>query len=191
MPAWYVIAIKAQDKDATYLQRKILSAKQFGAAGKTTSRQAAKAVSDTVNGLVSGAQPGQLYLGVVSDDGPRSSGTITCTTANAAGDTLTFTYGGLTAVLTEGVDFARGATDAELATNLSAALGRNHITGGLYTATPAGNVVTLTSKLPPSPVEAITITTNDGSAFAIVQPTGGSNAGATVFFQNFQTGRTA
>ncbi len=191
MPAsWYIIALKSDSKDATYLQRQILSAKTFGAAGKHTARQASAAVANMINGLVSGAQPGQVYLAAISDAGTRSTGTIVCTQANAAGDTITWTYAGLTVVLTEGVDFVRGASDATLATNLAAAIASNQILKGLFATQVSTNTITLTSKLPVGFVGHATMTTSDATAFVITQLSGGTLAGATIFLQNFETGRT-
>jgi hypothetical protein len=159
--------------------------------GSVTIRTLSK-VGALLTGVTSGIYSGNVWMAVQEGPGgvlPATypTGSITCTFANAANDTVTFTWGGATVVLTESSTltglgyFSRGTTDATLATNLGACINKHPVLGGIFNATVATNVVTLTGKLPGATSRNTGLSTSDGTAFALVQVTGGNEGGAPFF----------
>ena len=96
-------------------------------------------------------------------------------------------------MLTEGATgphgWSRGTDNTTAGANLAAAIRRHPALGGLYTATAAGNVVTLTGKIHGRPLNNLLVTTNDATAFTIVQPVGGADAAGGIFLNHIWTGR--
>ena len=187
MPSsWVQIYIRVHDKPVSWLTEQIAS-KVTGADGRLSPRRAYQAIWDILGGDIS------LYIHTTDESGVTPTGTIGVTQANAAGDTLTFTWKGRTVVLTEGASgvngWARGASNTEAASNLAAAIRRHPILGGLYTATPAGGTVTLLGKITGRPLNNLVITTNDATAFAIVSPAGGTDSAAGMFLNHVWSGR--
>lgn len=164
--------------------------RQF-ADGMVTIRAFSK-IASLLRGVVAGVYSGNVWI--AAQEGPGGvlpatypAGTITCTQANAANDTITFNWGGQTVVLTESATltgpnfFNRGANDAACAQNLAACINRHPTLGGMFGATVATNVVTVTSKLPGAMARNTSMSTSDGTAFALVQVTGGAEGGAAFF----------
>lgn len=103
---------------------------------------------------------------------PMTRATITCTQANAAGDSVTIQ--GTT--LTEGVDFARGATNADTAIALAAAVNANTTINDLC----AANVSSNACRIFFARAGTITITTSDATAFAVTRAAPHGTRGTTV-----------
>ena len=92
-------------------------------------------------------------------------------------------------VLTEGVDFLRGASNTTLAAALAAAINAHAVLGKLLTALGSVGNCGLTGKVPSSLLHDINITTNDGTAFSFTQLNGGTEGAAQFFFQHFTLNR--
>lgn len=189
-PSYLVLVVKLANRDSDYLARQILpSLGSSGAQGQTI-RRFVQAIVKITESLVSGAHRGNLWASVVDGAGTLASGTITCTQANASGDTITFTMGAKTIVLTEAVDFARGASDTACATALAAAINAHGVIKRLFVATSAVGVVTITAKFPTNIPHAVVMTTSDGTAFALSQVASGTWGAAQFFLRHFQAGDT-
>jgi hypothetical protein len=132
---------------------------------------------------------------VIDDVGAtKSTGNIACTQANAANDTITFTYGGQTIVLTEGTTgengFARGADNTACALNLATCINAHSVLGKIMVCTPSVGNCAFAAKIATSMVNNIALSTNDATAFGIG---GFANAAVTTaqwFLQHFQLNRT-
>ena len=188
MPSsWLHVRLRLNNKPTGWLTEKLVSK----VLGVNEARFSQRRVIDAIRTLLSGDVG--LYVTASDDTGLFPTGSIVATQANAAGDTLTFTYRGMAVVLTEGAagkgGWSRGATDAEAGANLAAAITRHPVLGGILYATAVGGTVTLTGKVPGVIMHSIVITTNDGTAFALTQLSGGTEGGAALFLQNVWTGR--
>jgi hypothetical protein len=190
-----ILAIKFRRRNSLWLKDKLFPALVVGsqpAEGRAT-RRAFKMIGDLLGGLASGVYTGNVWASVLDASGSAAVGTIVCAQATAAGKTLTFTYGGLTVVLTEGATgpngFARGASNITMATALAACMNAHPILGGLFTSATGGTAtITMTNKLPRVMVD-VAITTNDAVAFVITQFTGGNEGVARIFPQQFWANR--
>ena len=187
MPSsWIQVYIRCHDKPVSWTTEQIAS-KAYAADGRLSPRR----VFDALWGILAGDV--SVYIHTTDEAGANPAGTIAVTQANAAGDTLTFTFKGRTVVLTEGATgpngWARGADNTAAAANLAAAIRRHPLLGGLYTATAAAGTVTLTGKIHGRPLNNLAVTTNDATAFAITSPTGGTDAAAGMFMNHVWTGR--
>jgi hypothetical protein len=190
-PSYLVLVLKMGNRDSAYLSKQILPSLNVQSGAQTNfSRHAFTGVLKVLRAVCAGAMPGVLWGTVINDAGTKPTSTITCTQANAANDTVTFTFGGKTIVLTEAVDFVRGANDAACATNLAAAINAQATLKQLMTASVGTNVVTLTFKFPTVLGHAVTTTTSDATAFALVQFASGTSGAAQFFLRAFQSGMT-
>jgi len=144
--------------------------------------------------IAGGTYHGNVYVHAYDNTGTALTGQIACTQLNAAGKTITFTYGGLTIVFTEGTTgaqgFARGASNTTTASALAAAITAHPVLGTLLAAVGSVGNVNLTSKLPANTLAALTMTTNDGTAFSFTQLTGATIGVATVFPQHLPANKT-
>lgn len=181
------VIIRAHDKPASWLAGQLQQKALAGNEGRIPGRR----FFDALWGLFGSEISAFVY---VSDDaGTFPTATITPTQANAAGDTVTFTWRGRAVTLTEGATgtdgFSRGGTNAEAAQNLARACNRHPVVGGLFTATSNATTVTLTGKVSGTILHDVVISTNDATAFAFVQPTGGTNPTPVNIVQQIWTGR--
>jgi hypothetical protein len=192
--SWAIIAVKVKDRSATDLKNKLHKGTIGGLTGTQSrflGKQFVSFVGRTLMGLLGGVRRGNIYGVILDNAGTRSTGNIACTRANAAGDTITFTYGAQTVVLTEATtpanenQFARGASDTTCAANLALVINNHSILGTLYTALGAIGDCGLTAKLPTVLMQDIAMTTSDGTAFAFTQLTGGNEGAAQFFLQSF------
>lgn len=183
--SWLIMAVKVKDRSATDLKNKLSYGTVTGSEGRTLTRRFVNMVEDTVNALIGGTRRGEIYATILDTSFTASTGNIACTRANASGDTITFTYGSKTVVLTEGASgengFARGATDTTCAANLAACINAHSILGKLIVALGSSGNCGLTSNLPTALLQDIAMTTSDGTAFSFTQLSGG-NEGAAQFF---------
>jgi hypothetical protein len=187
-PSYLVLVVKLANRDSDYFSRLIHQTLGSSGAQKPLFRQLATAVSTVMASLSSGAHPGNVWATVLNDAGTKSSGTIACVQANASGDTVTFTMGTKTIVLTEAVDFLRGATNTTCGDNLAAAINAHPILKDLFTAVALTGTVTLTSKLPTNIPQSIVMTTSDATAFTLVQVASGTYGAAQFFLRSFTAG---
>ncbi len=184
--SWIQLYIKINDKPASWTTEQFAS-KAIGADGRLSARRAYQAIWDILGGNAT------VWLHVTDDSGAYPAGAIGVTQANAAGDTITFTWKTKTVVLTEGATgvngFSRGTSDATLATNLAATIRKHPILGGLFTPTAGASSVALAAKVAGTPLTKVTITTSDATAFAITNPTGATDAAASFFVQSIWRNR--
>jgi phage tail sheath gpL-like len=153
-------------------------------------RRAATGIEEIVNRVSSGVSRGKIYAAVLDNSGTLATGNIACTQANAAGDNVTFTYGGVAIVLTEGVHFARGATNTTLAAALAAAINAHPVLGQFFVALGAVGNCGLTARFPTALPHDVALTTNDGTAFAFTQMNGGTEGAAQFWLQNWTANST-
>lgn len=190
--SWIVMAVRVKGRSALDLKNKITLG-TITTQGNRLSRRFINFAEDTLNSLLGGVRRGNVIATVLDTSFTASTGNIACTQANAAGDTITFTYGAKTVVLTEGATgengFARGASNTTCAANLAACINAHPILGPLITA--LGNVGNcgLTSNVPTCILQDIAMTTSDGTAFAFTQLTGGTEGAAQFFPCQFGTGQ--
>ncbi len=191
-PAWLHIFVRVNGRPITWLTELLHGKNLATTEGRWEARRIFSGIKDLFTGR---ALDLNVFVTATDDTGTRATGTITCTQANAAGDTITFTYGGRAIVLTEGAagtsGFARGASDAACATNLAACINAHPILSGIFAATVATNVVTVAGKVPGRVMHSIVMTTSDATAFAIVALSGGAPGAAAMFFQHIQSGKPA
>ena len=188
MPSsWLHVIIRAHDKPASWLVGQLQSKVVPGNEGRLPARRVFDAIWGILGSEISS------YVFVTDEAGAFPTATITPTYANAAGDSVTFTWRGRAVTLTEGASgtdgFSRGANQAELAGNLARALNRHPVVGGLFTAASNGTAVTLTGKLQGTVLHDVAMSTSDGTAFAFVQPAGGTNPNPQNYIQQIWTGR--
>lgn len=182
--SWLIMAVRVKDRSATDLKNKITQA-TITTQGNSLSRRFVNFVEDLLNASLGGTKRVATVATILDTSATFSTGNIACTRANASGDTITFTYGAKTVVLTEGATgengFARGASDTTCAANLATCINAHSILGPLITALGSVGNCGLTAKVPTCLLQDIAMTTNDGTAFAFTQLTGG-NEGAAQFF---------
>lgn len=187
MAAYVVIIAKVSSLSAADVRRKYLPlANTQGGAPK----RAAEGVSELLTGLASGVVKGVLSASVLDAAGTLSTGSIACTQANAAGNYVRFTWGGLNITLTEGTDFARGASNTTCGDNLAAAINAHSTLKTIMSAAAVTGTITLTAKYPTALAHSVTMTTDDGTAFALTAFASGTVGGAQAFLQAFPTGPT-
>jgi hypothetical protein len=149
-------------------------------------------VDDLMNGIAGGVRRGNVVATILDTSFTASTGTIACTQANAAGNTITFTYGAKTVVLTEGASgengIARGASNTTCAANLATCINAHPILGPLITALGSVGNCGLTSNLPTCLLQDIAMTTDDATAFSFTQLTGGTEGAAQFFPVHFGSG---
>ena len=157
--------------------------------GSDYTAQLVRMVQRELRACEGGIREGNLLAAILDSTIALPTGNIACTRANAAGNTITFTYGAKTVVLTEGVDFLRGASDTTCAANLAAAINAHAVLGKLVTATGAVGDCGLVGKWGTSILHDIAMTTDDATAFAFTQLTGGTEGAAQFFIQQFGMNR--
>lgn len=189
--SWIVMAVRVKNLSAADLKNKITLA-SITTQGASLSRRFLDFIEDTVNAIKGGVRRGNVVATVLDTSFTASTGNIACVQANAAGDTITFTYGAKTVVLTEGATgengFARGATNTTCAANLAACINAHSILGPLITALGSVGNCGLTANLPTCLLQDIAMTTSDGTAFSFTQLTGGNEGAAQFFPVHFKTG---
>ncbi len=185
--SWLFLALRMDNTAAVNLKDAIVQG-TLGAQGKYLARRGVAGIQKLLNRAMGGFQQGQMWATVLASDATKSTGAIACTRANAASDTVTFTFGTKTVVLTEGVDFLRGATDTTCAAALAAAINANTILGGVFTAVGSTGNCNLTAQVPTALIHDFAMSTNDGTAFAFTQMTGGNEGTAQFILQKFDMG---
>jgi hypothetical protein len=198
-PGYLLVAIKLSDRDSSYVEDALRGSMSDYASAATQSitrdkRRIAKGIADLLTGLAGGTMQGDLWVGVPGTDSVLRVRTVGCTQANAAGNTVTFTWGTIAVTLTEGTDFARGASDTTCAAALVAAVNAHAVLGRLFTCTNAVGVVSIASKFAGLLFDEWVISTDDATAFAILLTGGttvdGTNGTARIALRNVAQGRT-
>lgn len=157
--------------------------------GSDHSQQLVRMIQRALKAVDGGIREGNLLAAILDSTIALPTGNIACTRANAAGNVVNFVWGGKTITLTEGVDFLRGATDTTCAANLAAAINAHAVLGKLYTALGAVGNCGLTGKWGTSILHDINMTTDDATAFAFTQLSGGTEGAAQWFLQQFTLNR--
>lgn len=187
--SYLVFALRVEGPAAVDLKNQVTSGTVASVA--RFSRSLARMIQRTLKACDGGSRNGgNLYATILDSTAALPTGNIACVQANAATDTITFTYGGKTIVLTEGTDFLRGADNTACAANLAAAINAHPILGALYTALGSSGNCGLTGKVPTALMHDIAMSTNDGTAFSFTQLSGGSEGAAQWFLQHFPLNRT-
>lgn len=196
-PSWLFVAVRLEGRDANYINEQLQSKTLGTAQAKFNGRRIVDGIRSILSSVGAGSVGGNLWVAITGNSGSSGAfptGAIVCTQANAAGDTLTFTYGGQTVVLTEGATgvagFARGASNTTMATALAAAINAHPVLGGIVGAVPAAGTVTLTAKIPGQFMQDYALSTNDATAFGLTQLAGGAEFTAVLMPQSIHTGRT-
>jgi plastocyanin len=195
-PSWLFVALKMTGRDANYINE-MLHSKTLGISARKEKRRIVSGIREILAGAVGNTHDANMWVGVTANSGSSGAypaGNIACTQANAAGDTVTFTWGGQTVVLTEGSTsttngFARGASNTTLALALATTINAHPVLGGLYTAVPSVGNCALTGKIPGAILQDIAISTNDATAFTLTQLTGGAEFTAAMMLQHIWLGR--
>lgn len=197
-PGWLHLSLRLANRDADYIADRLGVTKGTSAAGTARggnlpSRRAVQALTNILRGIVNGIYEGNLWLGVTAGGGAFGTATITPTYANGAGDSLVFTYAGLAITLVEGVTaskegFARGASLATQCAAIVAAINAHPVLGGLVLASTNSTVVTLTSKTDGATAPFV-LSTNDGTAYAFAQFSGGTTGTARLYRQHILSNR--
>jgi hypothetical protein len=195
--SWLLVALRVDNTAAVDLARACINDATIGTTGTPPTylgKRAANGIIQQLQRVAAGVQQGNLYATVLDNSATFSTGNIACTRANAATDTITFTYGAKTVVLTEGATgengFARGASDTTCAANLAACINTHSVLGPLITALGSSGNCGLTAKVPTALLQDIAMTTNDATAFSFTQLTSGTEGAAQFFVQHFPLNRT-
>lgn len=202
MPAWLNISLKLPRRDPRSILYQLATGEVVGSAkagkargGYLRKRRALAGITALIEQVVGGIRTGGLWVSVTDDSGVRPTGNIACVQANAAGDTLTFTYGILTIVLTEGgagaEGYARGASNTTMAAALAATINAHPVLGTILLATPSAGNCALAGKLPGTVLHSLAITTNDATAFTLTQLSGGTPGTAALFPQAVRANKPA
>jgi hypothetical protein len=189
MAVSYVVAVfKLTNMDAATAKKKYIPEAGYGQPGSHRACNGIAKLAETIGG---GSRAGMLVAATVIDDaGTKPSGTIACVQANAATDSVTFTYGGTTVVLVEATDFLRGASNTTCGDALAAAINAHRILKTIVSAAAVTGTVTITLKLPTTLGHGIVMSTSDATAFTLTQIASGTVGAAQFFLQGFQTGKT-
>lgn len=143
--------------------------------GDPNSHRVASNVAKLVTAVMGGAYRGNAWVTVNDDTAVAGTGTITPTYANMANDWVEWRYNGVAiARLTEGVDYSRGANLAAATAALAAAINAHPLLRGLVNAGSSATNVSLIATAPEPLGGALVMATNDATAFALVQLTGGT-----------------
>lgn len=186
-----VLTLRIEGRAAVDLKNQITnSALNTAAAASPYSRQLVRMVQRELKACDGGVREGNLWASILDSTAALPTGNVACTQANAAGNFVRFTYGGIAITLTEGVDFLRGASDTTCAANLAAAINAHAILGKDLTALGSVGNCGLTGKVGTSLLHDINMTTDDGAAFVFTQLTGGTEGAAQMFLQHFPLNRT-
>lgn len=156
---YVLIAVKVEDRDYA-------SIPELAAAKNENIGNALVNLVTRINGR---ASKGSLGFVAFSDAGTNADGAIACTQANAEDETVTFELGGLTVVLTEGVDFDRGASDTTCGAALADAINADPVLRAWVTATAATGTVTVEFNMPGQVGHDLDLTTSEGTAFGLTQ----------------------
>ena len=186
--SWLLALVRLDNRAAADTRREFLSGSaavgsQGSMVGGGGGRRAADAISSLTERVASGISRGKIYATVLDNSATYATGNIACTRANAAGDSVTFTYGGVAIALTEGVDFLRGASDTTCAANLAAAINAHPVLGQIFLAAGSTGNCGLTALIPTAIPQDIAMTTSDGTAFSFTQLNGGNEGAAQFFLQ--------
>lgn len=187
---WLVLVLRMENTAAVDMKNQIVQG-TIGSSGKYYGRRGVNGVSKMLARCAGGMQMGNQWLSVLDSTAALATGQVACVQANAATDFVRFTFGGQLVTLTEGTDFARGASNTTCAAALAAAINANVILGGLMTAVGSVGNCNLTMKVPTQLAGNIVISTNDGTAFSFTQFTGGTAGAAQFFLQHFDLNRPA
>ena len=191
--SWMILAIRVKGYSAVDQKNAITQGTLTKEAPQNRKRFFGSVIK-LLNGVRGSTKRGNVVATILDASGTLATGNIACVQANAAGDTITFTYGGKTVVLTEGTTgengFARGASNTACATNLAACINAHPILSPLLTALGSVGNCGLTVKIPTCLLQDIAMTTSDGTAFSFTQLTGGNEGAAQFFPLHFSTGQT-
>lgn len=186
---YLVLALRIEGRAAVDLKNQITTS-AIGNNGDAFAQRFVKMAQNELKACAGGVRQGNLYGTILDSTAALPTGNIACVQANAAGDTVTFTYGGVAIVLTEGVDFLRGASNTTLAAALAAAINAHPVLGKDFTALGSVGNCGLTGKVPTALLHDWNITTNDGTAFSFTQMNGGTEGAAQFPLQHFTLNRT-
>jgi hypothetical protein len=186
---WLLVALRVENQSASDIKN-IIAQGTIGTGGKYLGRRAVNGISRLLMAAAGGTRgQGNLWATVTDNTGALSTGVVACVQANAAGNWVRWTFGAQTITLTEGVDFARGASNTTCAAALAAAINAHPVLGGLFTAVGSVGNCNITSKIPTALMHDITMTTDDATAFTFTQLTGGTEGAAQFFLQHFDLNR--
>lgn len=186
---YLVLALRIDPRAAVDLKNQVTTS-ALGNNGDAYAQRFVKMVQNELKACAGGVRQGNLYGTILDSAAALPTGNIACTQANAAGNFVRFTYGGALITLTEGVDFARGASDTTCAANLAAAINAHAVLGKAFTALGAAGNCGLTGKVPTTLLQNYVLSTDDGTAFALTQLTGGGAGAAQFALQHFALNRT-
>lgn len=185
--AFLHMVLRLQDRTAADMALRVSPGPADAAHGTRIATRLARLIESATGGT----PRANLWLAIVDDTGAVSTGSVACTQANAAGDAMIFRFGPTSVAevtLREGVDFVRGASNTTLAANLAAAINAHPVLQGLMIATPAAGTVNLVTILPGPTALAMSLATDDVTAFAIT-PFAGATAGvASLSLTQFSLG---
>jgi phage tail sheath gpL-like len=193
-----LVAIKLSDRDSSYIEDALRGSMSDYASAATQSitrdkRRIAKGIADLLTGLAGGTMQGDLWVAVPGTDSVLRTKTISCTQATSADEAVTFACGGVSIVLTEGVDFEAGASDTTEAAALVVAINAHAELGRIFSATSAIGVVTVTAKFPGQIMDDWVLTGGTGLVVATT-PGGvvvlGDYGTARIALRNVAQGRT-
>lgn len=190
MSCTIIVALRIEQRAAVDAKNQITSGAVGSTQGAVYAQRVVNMLQRELKACAGGVRQGNLYAGICDSTAALPTGAVACVQANAAGDTVTFTWGGVAFVLTEGVDFARGASNTTCAAALAAAINAHPVLGKLFTAVGAVGNCNLTGNVASSLLHDIAMSTNDGTAFSFTQLTGGTEGAAPFFFQHFPLNRT-
>lgn len=192
--SWLMVFARVDNRAAERLYYDVAAQALSGTGQPAYGHRVCANIGKVLSAISSGVQSGNVWVTVTDDAGTKPAGNIACTQANAAGDTITFTFGAKTIVLTEGASgengFARGASNTTCAANLAACINAHSVLKDLLTATPSVGNCALAAKLPGQFMNDIAMSTNDGTAFAFTALNGGTEGAAQFFLQHFYMNRT-
>jgi phage tail sheath gpL-like len=168
------ITVVGSDKSpAASLADKIMKAPDHG-------REGIMALVRYLESIAGGSVDAKVFVSLAgSNTGTAGTGTIVCTRANAAGDSVTIGTTVFTEATSPSLDpklgqFARGASDTTCGDNLAAAINAHPDFRGVLTAADVAGTITLTFADKGLHANQLTMSTTDATAFALTAPTNGA-----------------
>lgn len=187
MAAYVVMVVKVSSLSSTDVQKKYFP---ITGSSPAAARRATEGMGQLLTAMSSGVVKGVVTASVMDATGTLSTGSIACTQANAAGNYVRFTWGAQTITLTEGTDFARGASNTTCGDNLATAINAHATLKNIMSAAAVTGTVTLTAKYPTALAHSVTMSTDDATAFGLTAFASGTTGAAKFFLQAFPTSVT-
>lgn len=155
-PALIALFVRLDNKPASFVREKLFGKELAANAGnyRFADRRFFSGLDNILRSVAGGIYTANVWAAVsgVASPAVMPVGRIACVQATSAGQTVTFTFGTVAIVLTEGAaganGFARGASNTTEAAALAVCINAHPVLGGVFTATPSVGNCDIAGKIP-------------------------------------------